>query len=253
MQIGFRWGILATVASTVGLVTFGPPANARVVAVPNGLAEVEGNFQTRFPFSCGTSYASQRLQQIYLGAEVGSGTIAEIRFRQDDVQGTAFGPTVFSNVTIALSTTSVAVGSLDATFANNVGADVTTVFSGDLTLSSAPCSSSPCPFDIVVPLATAFPFDASAGNLLLDVTIPTCAETSEFDAVLNGFGSVARVFTTDSGSASTMADQVSSRGLVSQFTFHAEPAPALSVWGMSALIVALFSLGAVVVHRRSRT
>lgn len=253
MRVGARsrWATLIIVGTATALETIASPTKAEVVVVPNASAAVQGNFGTIYPFSCASNaLMSQRLQQVYMGTEVGSGTITEIRFRQHGT-GSAFGPTTLPNVTIALSTTSAPVDSLDLTFANNVGSDVTTVFSGDLTLSSAACSSTPCPFDIVIPLSTPFPFDASAGNLLLDVTIPTCAVTTEFNGV-NMNDSVSRVFTVGSGSTSPTADIPSTRGLITLFNVFTRPAPTLSTWGMAALLVALLGFGVVTARRRSR-
>jgi hypothetical protein len=121
-------------------------------------------------------------------------------------------------VTITLSSTSNGPNTLSTTFANNVGADVTTVFSGDLSLSSAPSAAVPRPFDIVIPLQTPFFFNASAGkNLLVDVTLPgpPCNNTTFFDATQFA-DSVSRVFSISSSADPTgLAD---STGLVTQFT-----------------------------------
>ncbi len=251
MRIRSRCCVLALAITVAAVVRLAPAAQARTVVVPNALASVEGTVQTLFPFSCSPSFTSQRHQQIYPGAEVGSGVITGIALRQDGPGGSAFGRITIPNVTITLSTTIAAVDALSMTFADNVGADVTTVFSGNLTLSSAACSSTPCPFDIVIPLMIPFSFDSSAGNLLLDVTIPTCAQTTEFDASSTPWV-VARAFTTISGSASPTANVTSSRGLVTQFMFRTERAPTLSTWGIAALVVALFGSGALAVRRRLR-
>jgi hypothetical protein len=244
------------------------------VVVPNSLAAADGNQANVFPFNCGyNSLSSQRYQQVYSGVEVGSGRITQIRFRQeaeqedgdarqDDDFELSLGPINIPNVTITLSTTSAAVDALSTTFANNVGADVTTVFNGTLTLSSATCSSSPCPFDIVIPLSNSFEFDGSVGNLLLDVSMHTCVDLGwfRFDANLDYGDSVSRTYTTSSGGvSSTEADGVDTGGLVTQFIFSSGagpapvPTPALSYWGMVAATLMLLSLGFVTMRRRLRT
>jgi len=199
----------ASLARAVGL----------AVVVPNAQTAVEGDSDGEIPFSCFA--ASSRYQQVYLGSEVGSGVITEIRFRQDGVTGTTFGPSTFRDITITLSSTTKSPDDLSLTFAANVGADVTTVFSGDLTLSSASSTAVPRPFDVVIPLQTAFAFDASDGlNLLLDMTIPACSLCTVLDTELNMTDailrdSVSRIYSHDA--TSPMADFTDTVGLVTEF------------------------------------
>jgi hypothetical protein len=216
-------------------------ASASSVVLPVGNTTTEGNTTNNnsmaLPFDCNfTGFANTRMQQVYLGSEVGSGTITEVRFRPNATGGTAGGAfsSTVKGVTMTLSTTSKAPDGLSsgstALLDSNVGADVTTVFSGDLALSSAATGGPPRDFDIVVTLQTPFPFDSSQGNLLMDVTIPDCTKaiTTLFDAQSTTSDSVSRVgvigtiFFTDADSA----------GLVTQFTIAAalpvSPAPALS-------------------------
>jgi len=225
------------------------PAESATVVVPNAQTAVEGNADNVSPFSCSVVGGSMRYQQVYLGPQVGSGTITEIRFRQDGGNGAAFGPTTINGITITLSSTSAAPDGLSATFANNVGADVTTVFSGNLTLSSAACGAGPCPFDIVIPLQTTFPFNAGSGpNLLLDVTIPTCVTTTPFDAQNTIGDSVSRANDTNSGSST--ATTVDSLGLVTQFTGVSTSIPTLSEWAMIGMVLILAGIAVWRLRRR---
>ena len=195
---------------------------ATVVVVPNAQTAVEGDANNTFPFDCAPG--SNRYQQVYLGSEVGVGTITQIAFRPDLFGGVVFGPTTISGVTITLSSTTAAPDSLSMTFATNVGSDVTTVFSGDLMLQSAATGGPPRNFDIVIPLTTPFPFDGASGkNLLLDVTIPTCATTTVFDAQNTLGDSVSRVLASPSGSGSATADFADTLGLVTQFSIAPLP------------------------------
>jgi hypothetical protein len=190
------------------------------VVVPLAQTNSEGDGNNGFPFNCGAfAVPSMRYQQVYAAGEVGTRVITQIAFRQDGSTGTAFGPSTIPGVTITLSSTSNGPDTLSTTFANNVGADVTTVFSGSLTLSSAASAATPRPFDIVVPLQTAFPFDATHGkNLLLDVTIPICVTTTQFDSQNTTGDSVSRVFALSFGAATSAFDGFPSAGLVTQFT-----------------------------------
>ncbi|MFI5394192.1 MAG: hypothetical protein ACHQ9S_01555 [Candidatus Binatia bacterium] len=218
----------------------------RVVVVPETQATVEGNSENAFPFNCSLlALASQRYQQVYLGSEVGSGSITRIAFRPDSLIPSAFAPTTIPGVTITLSSTTAAPDSLSAIFAANVGADVTTVFSGSLTLSSADVGGPPRHFDIVIPLGAPFRFDATTGrNLLLDVTIPTCAATARFDAQNTAGDPVSRATTIASGAGSGTADLVDTVGLVTQFTLAVPTAaPTIGPIGLLACAVILVSVG----------
>jgi hypothetical protein len=210
---------VSALVATIG----GGPAHATptTVVVPNANAATEGNGENGWPFNCGgLGLSSQRYQQVYLGSEVTSGVISRLAFRPDGTVGAAFGPTTLSNVTITLSTTSASPGGLSTTFANNVGSDVTTVFSGNLVLSSANTGGPPRSFDIAIPLQNFFSFNATSGNLLLDVTVPTCVTTTQFDAVRSPSSSVDRAYTFSSPSTSPTADFTDNEfaGLVTQFT-----------------------------------
>jgi len=211
----------------VAVVTFAAsPLAAATAVVPPAQAAAEGNANTTMPFSCaGSSFTSERYQQVYRGSEVtAGGPITEIRFRRDGFVAPGFAATTIPGVTIKLSSTSQAPDGLSPAFASNVGGDLVTVFAGDLTLSSpASGAGTPKPFNIRVPLSAAFPFDPSSGlNLLLDVTIPTCKVTNAFDAVdspTDGI-SIVRAFP----STSVTGTVTSTVGLVTQFA--SEPADA---------------------------
>ena len=215
-HVGSLVAVLVGAASLVGWqVAMTAQASPATVVVPNANATAEGNINNVVPFDCGqASYPSMRYQQVYSGAQVGAGSISQMAYRDG-----IFPSTVIPNVTIRLSTTSKAVTGLDPVFANNVGSDVTTVFSGDLTLSGANFSAVPGPFDIVIPFQTPFAFNPAAGNLLFDVTIPTCVRTSDFDADQQPAGSavIARMYNSPSTSTSGQGDG-EFVGLVTQFT-----------------------------------
>ncbi len=194
-----------------------PPPPSTTVVVPNADATVRGNIGNTIPWDC--SSGSVRYQQVYAGSEVGSGTITRIAVRpRSSVPFVNTHP----SVAITLSSTAIAPDALSTTYADNVGADVQTVFSGALTLSSAGDtgfpSDPPAPFDIVIPLQSSFAFDASTGkNLLLDVNILTCGATvgGNFDAQDTLGDSVSRVFT----STPTVVGH-DSLGLVTQFSMQ---------------------------------
>jgi hypothetical protein len=77
---------------------------------------------------------------------------------------------VLLNYELRFSTTQRGPGSLSSRFDDNLGADTTLVFSGDLTWSTlgAGPAQGPRAFDYVVPFQHPFMYDPSKGNLLVD-------------------------------------------------------------------------------------
>ncbi|HEU4418067.1 MAG TPA: hypothetical protein VFT55_03965 [Planctomycetota bacterium] len=74
------------------------------------------------------------------------------------------------NVTIELSHTSVAAGSLSTTFASNVTGPTTVAFQGTVTLPQpANGFAGPLPWDIAIPFSQPFSFASAQGNLLIDI------------------------------------------------------------------------------------
>ena len=135
------------------------------VVVPQALEFSHGNTYDELPFS-----PNPRYQQVYLGSEVGSRWISEIRFRaswwQEDER---ICPDLLSGLTITLSTTQKPVDGLSDRFSENVGLDETVVYDGDFWISARGSGNRrPLPFDIAVPLQKPFFFSGN-GNLLLDI------------------------------------------------------------------------------------
>jgi len=157
----------AAPASVLSLLLCAPLA-AQVV--PNSLEDVAGN--SNLGILQGVSRPT-RYQQVYAGAEVNSGIITSIYLRQDEEFGTSAATCTWTNATVILSSTTVAVDALSTTFADNLGADATIVFQGDLVVSNTDIVSNPRPFEYHVPFTTPFTFDSSTGlNLVVDITLP---------------------------------------------------------------------------------
>ena len=190
--------------------------HAQIIVVPNSLANSQGNSNNGFPFSCGPG--SMRYQQVYLGSQFPqSALIDKISFRLNNLVGGiifGFGPDVFPNIIIELSTTQAQPNALSATFADNVGPDVQTVYSGNLSLSAPDCDTQPCPFDVMIPLQIPFLFDPENGNLLLDVRVPVCQNIPNFDAADNFPTIISRAVGDINDDE---ADFLDTTGLVTQF------------------------------------
>jgi len=219
----------------VGLILLGSfiqTASAEVIVVPHSLAAVEGNFDQIGPFNIAPFLPSQRYQQVFAASEFaalpGPHLITHIAFRPDAEVGKAFSSTI-SEIRINLSTTSRTPDGVSDTFAENVGANDTVVFSGSLPLSSAFTGpeAGPKAFDIVIALQIPFWYDPTAGNLLLDVRNFSGEATTQFDAELTEDDPVSRVGSFG-GVDSPTADFSDSAGLVVQFTLTPLP-PHLTV------------------------
>lgn len=182
---------LTTIAITAGVALSGSlislPGYATLLTVaPNDRANAAGNAQSptplRFPGTGGS-----RVQQLYSSAFFSAPqTITGIQFRPTPgiAPSALFGDTIsVSDITIRLSTTSrgdEGADTLSMVFANNIGDDVTTVYSDPLTLTTAFTGppGGPKAFDYSIALEQPFFYDPGLGNLLLDAMIPTGATVS---------------------------------------------------------------------------
>lgn len=226
--------LTAAILTGVLLICSSVTAGAAAIVVPGSLQNTEGNANNAFPFNLAAgSYKSMRYQQVYGAGEFGAGplTITGLAFRPDAIFGNPFGPTMLPGMTITLSTTAKSVDGLSDTFASNIGADVVTVFSGTLTLSSGDTGSGPRDFDISVDFQTPFVYDPTLGNLLLDITNPNSSSTTSFDAESNSGDAVSRLFAYDS--TATVGHLDTTIGLVTLFKTQTVPEPGtLALFGL---------------------
>lgn len=221
----------------------GLPVN---IVTPNNLTGTEGNIDNGYPFSVAET---MRYQQVYTASQFGTiagggGMITAIAFRPDAVYGYAFTHTI-ANIQVDLSTTAAGPGNLSLTFANNVGANDTTVFNGSLTLSSAFTgpAGGPKNFDIVIQLTSPFYYNPTMGNLLLDIRdfssgnsggnlIPQLDSTSA-DPTLVG-----RVYAFDASATSApFSFDEDTIGLVTRFTATPVPDSESATWWLLSVTV----------------
>jgi pimeloyl-ACP methyl ester carboxylesterase len=148
-----------------------------VAVVPNQFATTEASGGNFIPWGISGSETPRiRYQQWYLKSHLRAGLITEIRYRQD--HRTDCNPPCyasgglrrrrFGNVTLRLSHLD---RGLVAAYEDNVGADATIVFSGDLVFETDGPAVEPRPFDYVIRLQKPFRYDPSRGNLVLDLTM----------------------------------------------------------------------------------
>jgi hypothetical protein len=217
-------------------------AEAQTVVVPNNLSTTYGGAFNVVPFDIGVVYlSSMRYQQMYDASQFtsvanGGEYITQINFRAASIDG-AFSTTL-QNIQFNLTTT--ANPSLNSTFADNIGIDDTTVFSGSWSFSSA--SAGPSVFDIVLNLTTPFFYNPVNGNLVLDIKNFGGGDSVYFDDAYND-GGVTRAYSGDVSDPS--AEDSDNEGLVTQFTFSPVPEPT------SVLLITIGSL--VFVAWRKRT
>ena len=236
-----------------------PAAAGLTTTLPGGFDNMGGGFQgpapLRFPGSGGS-----RVQLVYESSLFGNFdgprliTGLDLRAFPGFAPNALFGNSVTaSNIFIRLSTTAFGDegNALSSVFANNIGGDVVEVYSGGLTLTTAATGATPVnPFDYTINFQTAFMFDPSLGNLLIDVNIPSDATVTDngafgfltFDTVNNLNDGVYSVFNGSSGDAQT--GNAGSSGPI--IRVHSDPLPgsgpvAVPEPGMLALFAAGFA------------
>ena len=134
------------------------PAFATVII---GLPPDPGNGNC-FPFGC--SYSGE-YQQVYSASQFsGPIEIGDLEFYNTKYNSSATSMNS-GTWTISLSTTSANWNTLSTTFASNIGANHTVVFSGNL--------AQPWAFGdtLHIDLSTPFFYDPTSGNLLMDVFV----------------------------------------------------------------------------------
>lgn len=213
---------LLSASILLATLVFAEAASATVIVAPNALQNVEGSGNSCIPLS--GCLDVDRYQQVFassqFGAFPGSEFITQIEFRPN--KNTSAFTQSFVNVQINLSTTTAVPDGLSVTFASNIGADNTNVFSGPLTVSSSSTgpAGGPKDFDVLISLQTPFLYDPSLGNLLFEFK-NLSSESSVFlealDAVQTGGDSVSRLFAFG-GNPNASTGSVDTGGLVTRFT-----------------------------------
>ena len=192
-----------------------------------------------FPF--GSAYSGE-YQQVYTSSQFsGPITITNIEFfnTQLDLAATAMNS---GNWAISLSTTPRNWNTLSSTFASNIGNDNTLVFNGNL--------AQPWAFGdtLTIQLNTAFMYNPSQGNLLMDVYATGISAPEGdigFDYYKNGDTIMGRVFWEGDPLTGTVV-ALSGEGLVTGFNATVPLPP-------SALLFGPCFMGLAAIRRRFKT
>lgn len=212
--------------------------------LPGGLANVEGNSSLAEPFNS----PSFRFQQVFAASEfayLGPGTTARvdlITFRIDGASASQVA-LFFGGSSVALSSTQRGVDELSQVFADNLGSDAVSVWSGALSLGSfAQPGAMPqaWQFQGSIPVTTPFYYNPAMGNLLLDIVAAggRAFLPGALDAQNIAGDSVSTLFALDGNSSIGIAD---TRGLVVRFDITIVPEP--DTWLLvTAAAAALFAV-----------
>ena len=211
------------------------------VFVPGGLANAEGNSS----LSDFLNTSSFRMQMVFdasqftgLGSGPGiSNSITGIAFRPDGASTyhVLYG---FGGASVTLSTTPRGPDSLSPVFADNIGPDAVTIYSGAGSFGGGYVpGASPQPFGQTFPALTPFYYYPERGNLLVDirgvdgqVLFPGSLDAQEVMG-----DSVSRVFAVGNLSSTGVLGTI---GLVTRFNVAVIPEPsALLLAGIGLLLV----------------
>lgn len=243
------------------------PALAAPIVVPGNLAATEGNSASSASFG---QINVSRYQQVYGASQFGAGpvTLTGLSFRTNGVStgnlfegvGNAFSTS--REMSFALSTTAAVPDALSANFAANIGTDAQFVINrGIIAYSSAARSSNGTTrdFDVTFTFDHAFNYNASKGNLLLEVkdfsggSVGPNGNGTALDAVLAVGDSVSSLYQTNNADAPSGV--LNNRGYVTQFQVtNSGEGPGIinPVPEPAALSLVLMGLGVVGMSRRRR-
>lgn len=172
LDLTMRFPLLAVLLGACSL------ASAQEFVVPQGMENTHTGNTTLIWRS--TAF---RFQMLYDTTHfVGQGldhpiAIQRLRFRP--INGAVDpGGQVYQGVTVQMSSSPSDYDTMSSTFANNVGADVVTVFQGDVTLLPA-AGGTPNDYYVDIALTTPFVYNATQGlDLCVDVTAPNAPTAS---------------------------------------------------------------------------
>jgi PKD repeat protein len=194
--------------------------------IPSGAAATEGSSSTGYPFNTNNTNG-HRIQYCYSAATVGTTmpvVIRGMRFRSNGSTTGSWTGGTYDNAVVKLSTAAVPFNAMTTTFASNEGGDVVTVFTGTITVQPTPTSGSTNPgvWYVDIQFQNQFLYDASKGDLLLDVTLPgprNGGTSYSHDMLINSPNDCYRVYSYSDASSPTGSGPYSA-GLVIELQYN---------------------------------
>lgn len=203
------------------------------LVTPNGYASAEGGTNNAFPWNRAT--ASTRIQFLIDSSHFTSQgvtypiLISQLRYRADAATTTTtWAGGSWPNVRIDMATSPVDYLAASATFANNLGPDLTTVLNGPVTVSGGTGNGAgiPGPWYITIPLTTNFLYDPSTGS---DLTVDIYQDGTGWTGTSRAADHVStgtpaslgsRVYNTAAGALTALTGTVGlNYGAVTEFTY----------------------------------
>ena len=169
-----------------------------------------------FPF--GTAYNAEYQQVYSSSAFSGPIQITDLYLYNTQFNSGATS-TPSGNYTVSLSTTSAGVGSLSPTFADNIGANNTQVFSGSIQQAWNFGDT------LDIHFSQTFTYDPGAGNLLLDVVGNGISTPINIYYDISSNGPFQRVYCPFGSACDTGVADTPGYGLVTGFGYNQVPEP----------------------------
>jgi hypothetical protein len=139
------------------------------IVIPNGLASTEGASSTAYPWGRGT--AQIRVQYVFDSTHfTNQGVtypilITNLRWRANGAATGVAG--TYSAMNVMMATCPVDQAAASTTFASNLGADLTTVYNGSVSVAAG-AGATPNNWYVNIPLSSPFLYDPSNGDLTFD-------------------------------------------------------------------------------------
>jgi hypothetical protein len=236
-----RFLLCLVCAAAVGTHAFG-----QSVVVPNAYASTAGG-----DTSGSVGPGAARFQFVVNPGQMPAGPIKITGFTVRAAPGTgASSFTATGTINLATSTGYANNNGhplISTTFANNIGAGNTLVYSGSFTINNSACAGpAPCPFGNVVTLQTPFLYNPANGPLLLDFQATTVTITGNqdvFDCSETGpnYCAVTSLVAIPPGPTGVLQGGNS----IFELTYTPQATtsvPALGMWGLAALALGLVAI-----------